>query len=108
MVARLETSARNWHDLRAGIYCYCECPAYVAMGRKDRELIPLIRRVLALPELNSPAEDGLMQERFDMLRITLLGTLHTLGDEAGRTGLETYLQDARRPFAQAAAMMLKQ
>ena len=108
MVARLETSARNWHDLRAGIYCYCECPAYAAMGRKDRALIPLIQRVLALPELNSPAEDGLMQERFDMLRITLLGTLHTLGDEAGRTGLETYLRDARRPFAQAAAMMLKQ
>ena len=107
MVARLETSARDWHDLRAGIYCYCECPAYVALGRRDRALIPLIRRILALPELNSPAADGLLQERFDMLRITLLNALHALGEDTGRTGLEAYLQDERRPFALAAATLLK-
>ncbi len=108
MTERLEGTARDWKDLRAGIYCYCECPAYIAARRGDAALAPLLRRILALPELNAPAEDELMRERFDMLRITLLHALHLLGDEAGRDGLTAYTHDERRPLALAASMLLKE
>lgn len=108
MVERLEAGPRDWKDLRAGIYCYCECPAYIAARRKDLALTPLLHRVLALPELNRPAEDELLRERFDMLRITVLHALYLLGDEAGRSGLTAYMQDERRPMALAASMLLSQ
>lgn len=108
MVERLEAGPRDWKDLRAGIYCYCECPAYIAARRKDPALASLLHRVLSLPELNRPAEDELLRERFDMLRITVLHALYLLGDETGRSGLKVYTQDERRPMALAASMLLSE
>lgn len=106
VLERLERMPRDWRDLRAGVYCYCESFAYVALGRRDRTLLPLLRRVLRLPELNQREEDDLLQERFDMLRLTLLGAMHALGDPLGTDGLRAALCDERRPFALAASMLL--
>lgn len=106
VVERLERTDRDWRDLRAGVYCYGDCVAYTARKRRDPRMIPLLKRVLALPELNSATADQLLEERYHMLRLTLLGTLHELGDEAGERGLTAYLQDPRRIFVQAATMLL--
>lgn len=99
---RLEQSPRDWHDLRAGVYCWCECFPWVAVRRGDRSLIPLIRRVLALPELQSDPEDTLLRERFHMLKLTLFHGLHVLGEADGACALAAYRNDPRRPLAYAA------
>ena len=106
VVERLEHTVRDWRDLRAGIYCYGDCLAYAARKRRDLRMIPLLKRVLALPELNCATADQLLEERYHMLRLTLLGVLYELGDEAGEPGLTAYLQDTRRIFVQAATMLL--
>lgn len=106
LAKRLEESPRDWTDLRSGIYPYGECFAYVALGRGDKAFIPLLHRVLALPELNREAENELLSERFHMLRLALLNALHVLGDEAGTFGLRAYLTDPRRILAQAARILL--
>lgn len=106
MVGRLERFPRDWKDLRCGIYCYCESVAYVASRRRDPQMIPLLHRVLALPELQGEASDQLLQERFGMLKLGLLSALHQLGDANGTNGLQHFLHDLRRPFAQAASMLL--
>lgn len=106
LLNRLEQSPRDWTDLRSGIYPYCECFAYAAVGRRDAAFRPLLHRVLALPELNRETDNELLRERFHMLRLALLNALHTLGDEAGTEGLRAYLTDERRILAQAAGMLL--
>lgn len=49
VLERLEAMTRDWYDLRAGIYCWCETFAWTALRRRDTGLLPLIRRVLRLP-----------------------------------------------------------
>ncbi len=104
---RLEAADRNWMDTRSGIYCYCESFARAAAGSGDMAFIPLLRRVLALPELSREAPSQLLEERFDMLRITLLSALCGLGCEDGKNGLEAYLCDRRRIMSEAARMLLR-
>lgn len=106
VLRRLESTQRDWHDLRAGIYCYGECFAWLAVRRRDHSLLPLIRRVLALPELCTEPGDTLLRERFHMLRISLYHALHVLGDDAGTAALKDYLQEKRRPLAYAAQLLL--
>ena len=103
---RLEASPRNWRDIRAGVYCYVECFAYVARGRRDPAFTPLLFRALRLPEFGREAPDELMRERLDMLCVILLGALHALGEEAGAKGLRQYAADDRLPFRLAAQMLL--
>ena len=102
LLERLEQSPRDWTDLRSGIYPYCECFAYVAQGRGEAAFIPLLQRVLALPELCREADNELLRERCHMLRITLLHTLHRLGDPCAAPALHAYLDDPRRILAQGA------
>lgn len=106
VLRRLEADPRDWRDLRSGIYCYCECFAYVAQVRGDLAMLPLLWRVLALPELNREQEDPLLQERFHILRISILSVLDILGDQKGTQGLREYLQDHSRPLVLAARMLI--
>lgn len=108
VVTRLENMQRDWYDLRSGIYCYCESIAYVAQGRKDVGLLPLLDRVLSLPELDEERleNDELLAERFCMLKITILGVMHKLGSTHGKQGLEHFLEDERRILKEAAKKLL--
>lgn len=107
VLCRLEQAQRDWYDLRAGIYCYCESFAWLAVHRKDMDLLPLLHRLLDLPELQQEPDDPLMCERFHMLKLTLCHALHTLGDAHGTAALQAYKQDARRPLSLAATRMLQ-
>lgn len=107
VITRLEATPKDWLDLRAGLYCYYECFAYVALNRKDTEMSPLIIRLLQLLS-DCPSETNeLLLERFHMLRLTLLGALHKLGNIQGTQGLRAYLHSKQRPLALAAEMLLK-
>ncbi len=106
VLRRLEENVRDWEDLRSGIYCYCESFVLAAAGSGDPGFRPLLRRILELPELREKAPTDLLEERFGMLRISLYAALCRLGDPLGRTGLEGFLGDERRPLALAADMLL--
>ena len=107
VLQRLEALHRDWEDIRAGIYCYIESFAYVAKKRRDKELIPLLHRLLSLPELaydccQQPQDNDLLAERYIMLRLMILDALMSLDDPRGRSGLEDISHDARKPLAQSA------
>lgn len=104
---RLEEGPRDWLDLRSGIYCYCESFAYVASVRRDVSMLPLLHRVLNLPEFLQEATDPLLSERLMMLKVTLLSTMHQLGDPQGTQGLEALKKHPKRIIAQAAAKLLE-
>ena len=106
ILTRLEHADRNWQDLRSGIYCYCESFAIAAVGSGDKAFIPLLHRILDLPELNKKAPLDALEERFCMLRIALYAALHQLHDKRGTDGLLHYLRDSRRPLSLAAKMLL--
>lgn len=106
ILARLEAADRDWHDLRAGIYCYCESFAYLALRNGNPGLAPLIRRLLTLPEFQHEPTDALLSERLQMLKITLLHALHHLGCEDGAQGLRICAQDRRLVLALAAEKLL--
>ena len=103
---RLEAFGRDWTDPGSGIYCYCESFALAAARSGDRAFVPLLHRILDLPELRGKASLEILEERFCMLRIALYSALNGLGDPRGREGLEEYLNDDRRPLALAAGMLL--
>ena len=107
VLSRIENSPRDWSDIRAGMYCYIESIAYVAREKKEPAFIPLLKRALALPEFSNSPEEKRMEERLDILRVTLLAALVTLGDSSGKSGLTAFLQDERLPFREAAKMLLQ-
>lgn len=102
ILARLEATDRDWHDLRAGVYGWCESFAFLALRRHEAALAPLLRRVLRLPEFQHEPADRLLSERLQMLRITLLHALHHLGCEDGTRGLQACARDPRLILALAA------
>lgn len=106
VVNRLAENPRDWMDLRCGIYCYCESVAYVASGRKDTGMLPLLRRLLAFSEFQQEAENPLLSERFIMLKSALLSAMHQLGDPQGTKGLKALQHHPKRIIAQAANMLL--
>ena len=107
LAERIEHSALDWRDIRAGVYCYIESFAYVAAGRGDAAFAPLLERMLRLPDLCAKPQDGLMRERLDMLKTALLHALHALGAASGTEGLRAFLKDERLPFRLAAESLLR-
>lgn len=103
---RLETADRDWRDLRAGVYCWCESFAFLALRRREAGFAPLLRRVLALPEFQAETADALLSERLQMLRITLLHALHRLGCPEGTCGLRKCAEDSRLVLALAAKTLV--
>lgn len=106
ILTRLETIERDWYDLRAGIYCYCESFAYIALRNGEQAFVPLLRRLLALPEFQQEPDSALLSERLQMLKITLLHALHHLGCPDGTQGLYLAAQDKRLILALAAQQLL--
>lgn len=91
----LVVQERDYREIRDGMYHYIETFAYAAEHGGQRAWIPLLHRLLALPELERAAdmgEDGsLMTERFWILRVILCRSLVRLSDETGRRALEDML-----------------
>ena len=106
VLTRLEAAERDWHNLRAGIYCYCESFAYIALRNGDPAFAQLLRRLLTLPEFQQEPDNALLSERLQMLKITLLHALHRLGCPDGTQGLRLAAQDRRLILALAAEQLL--
>lgn len=104
---RLTSRPRDWYDLRAGIYCWCECFGRLAAFRRDAALIPMIRQILSWPEFRVQSEDPLLSERLHMLAISLYHALHSLGCGDGTEGLRSYLREPRAALREAARQLLE-
>ncbi|MCI9073261.1 MAG: FAD-dependent oxidoreductase [Lachnospiraceae bacterium] len=95
VLSLLTAQERNYQEIRDGIYHYIETFAYAAEHGGQKEWIPLLHSLLALPEFEKAAdmqEDGsLITERLWILRLILCRSLARLSDEAGREALEQML-----------------
>ncbi len=87
----LEQGPRDYRDARRGIYTYIEAFPYAAMHNPQPDFIPMLKRLLRLPELQDcvPAGDPieLMTERLQILVFLLCRALAFLGDAEGYAGL---------------------
>lgn len=89
---RLAEGGRDYETIEKGIFAYMESIAYAGEHSKRKEFIPLLCRLIELPELKEAFlnEDriGLMNQRWQMLWVILNRTLIILGSREGQKGLE--------------------
>lgn len=91
----LTKQARDYQDIKSGIYHYIEAFAYAAEHSNRKEWLPMLHELLKLPELKQAAtmneQSSLMTERFWILRLILCRSLVRLSDETGKRELEEML-----------------
>lgn len=101
---------RDYTDIRKGIFHYVESFARAAEHSGDESWIPLLERLVRLPEFEQAAREeddtGLLTERLLMLRLILLRALAGLGSETGRDGLLRMSRSRIRALALSARMAL--
>lgn len=106
VLARVLHGPRDFYDLRAGLYCYVECFAYVAMRRGDTAFLPMLRALSALPELSGGDEaDPLLAERYAMLRLSLAEAIARLGDTQGHAMLRALAEHPVQAIRESARML---
>lgn len=107
VLERLKATERDFRDLRAGIYCYIECFAYVAMRRGEQAFLEMLHELQALPELADDLEaDKLLAERYAMLRLSLAEACTRLGDTKGLEALQALTQYPVQAISASAQMLL--
>lgn len=88
---RLVEGERDYESIEKGIFTYVESIAYAGDHSKRKEFIPLLCRLVRLPEFKEAfAEEnriGLMSQRWQMLWVILNRTLRILGSREGEDGL---------------------
>lgn len=108
---RLEKMERDYYSIPAGIFYYVESFSYVALHTGNKEFIPLLHRLVELPEIQaSLADEGaveLLHERFQMLAFQLFKALYALDDEKGRTGLSKIKELGSKTLRLAAIDVLR-
>ena len=88
---RLAEGERDYEAIEKGIFPYMESIAYAGEHSGRKEFIPLLSRLIKLPEFREAfAEEnktGLMCQRWQMLWVLLNRTLFLLGSREGEWGL---------------------
>ncbi len=97
---RLEQADRDYRDIRAGIYDYIRTVAVAAERLTWPEFIPLLRRLLELPEVRESVfprglEMNYFRERRAFLVLYLARALARCGQKEGLVCLADLLGDAR-------------
>ncbi|MDE6387831.1 MAG: FAD-dependent oxidoreductase [Lachnospiraceae bacterium] len=93
VTARLAEGERDYEAIRKGIFTYIESVAYAGEHSKRKEFIPLLCRLIKLPEFKEAFADenkiALMSQRWQILWVILNRTLLLLGSREGQKGLES-------------------
>lgn len=88
---RLVEGERDYESIRKGIFPYAESIAYAGEHSKRKEFIPLLCRLIELPEFKKTFANenraGLMSQRWQMLFVILNRALLLLGSREGENGL---------------------
>ena len=108
---RLENGERDYRTIQKGIYHYIEAFAYAAAHNPQKGFIPMLKRLLKLPELERSLteEDSvdLMTERYQILVFILNRALALLGEEEGRDGLRRLTALSNMAVSGSARMTLE-
>lgn len=88
---RLVEGKRDYESIQKGIFTYVEAIAYAGEHSKRREFIPLLCRLVRLPEFKEAFDEenkiGLLSQRWQVLWVILNRTLLLLGNREGEDGL---------------------
>ena len=108
---RLENGERDYRTIQKGIYHYIEAFAYAAAHNPQKGFIPMLKRLLKLPELERSLTDmdsvDLMTERYQILVFILNRALALLGEEEGRDGLRRLTALSNMAVSGSARMTLE-
>jgi hypothetical protein len=107
VVGRIERAERDYRDFRQSIFNYIECVAYVTERLALSGCIPLLERLLALPELRNRIctagwEIDILGERQATLALCLNRALARCGSRQGLLGLASFTADNRALLARSA------
>ncbi|MFB3879758.1 MAG: FAD-dependent oxidoreductase [Armatimonadota bacterium] len=111
-VERLERAERDYADIPAGIFDYIRMVAMAAERMPSAELVPMVKRLLELPEVRAAAcppelELDHYKERRTYLVLALGRALARCGRKEGLIELAQLLDDPRTLYAKSAHMELR-
>jgi len=111
-VRRLEAGSRDYTDKDTRVFDYVRMVSVAAERTGLPEFVPLLERLLALPELqeavrNQSIEQGFIVERQAYLVLYLQRALARCGRKAGLLGLAQMLTDTRALIARSALQELQ-
>jgi len=100
LVDLLCTGDRDYASSRKGVFYYIRSVAYSAERLCFQAFIPLLQRLLALPEIQSSLRANLIEpsifvERHAYLALMLNMALARCGSREGYLGLSSFLDDSR-------------
>ena len=100
IVEILCTGERNYLEKRKGVFYYIRCVAYCAERLGYEEFIPLLYKLMELPEISSSCrakviEPSILIERHAYLSLMLKRALARCGRRDGYLGLCSFLEDNR-------------
>lgn len=107
LVDLIEISDRDYSDQRKGSFDYIDCVAYITERQADPRYIPLLEKLLNLPELtNTVQRSGFTAdhtpERLAYLSLSLNRALARCGSKSGLIGLAGFLEDNRAYLSKSA------
>lgn len=111
VIEKLEKGERNYLQIRKGVYHYVDAFAYVAERTGRKEFTPMLRRLLSFEEfrkiLNANEETGPLNERMEILVLSLCRSLARLGEKEGYEGLIRLLRSKSMTIACSACRELR-
>lgn len=112
LVERIHKADRDYLEIRAGIFDYIECVAYVAERLAFKEFIPVLKRLLELPEfegrvLKCGMETDFIKERQAYLLLYIYRAMARCGSKCGLNGLAGLTGDLRAMVAKNAQTEIK-
>jgi len=111
-VGRIVRADRDYRDIRAGVFDYIRMVAMAAERIAAAEFAPMLRRLLALPEIRQCAmpqgiEINHLTERRTYLVLALARALARCGEKDGLLALAELVGDSRSLYARSALLELR-
>lgn len=106
----LQDSERDYKSIRQGVYCYIDSFSYALEHSGQRDLIPMIHTLLHFPEFSeeSSSQDECVQERLNMLKLSLNRALIRFHDRTGYQNLREMSHDSMLSVSVSAQMAIRE
>ena len=113
LAERIHAQERDYKNKKASIFDYIECIAYTAERVCKKDYIPILKRLLELPELQNCVvttgfETDFYKERQAYLVMYIYRAIARCGDKLGLLGLCEFLKDKRMTLSKNSYIELMQ